>query len=280
MTPRLVWIAVASGAFGCPNKENGSKAGPTPTASASAVPISRAYRAGKVEVGRTILVRVAFARRRAAPLWPIPHMVQSQCRGSDHVTDEALSASADLGANGAVVWIDDIHEGNPLRAGSASQDEKGCVFAPHVMALPASGTLWLSNGDPANHAARFDFDGDEGLSFMKTLPAGGSVGVPISEDWAGRVAKITCPIHLWMWSYALFFEHPYFAVTEGGNAMIQGVPDGTYHVTAWHEGTTSTYDSSVKLAAPETARAVVDVRGGDARVEFVIADDGRISLRR
>jgi hypothetical protein len=144
------------------------------------------------------------------------------------------------------------------------------------MALPASGALTLSNSDPANHAVHFDFDGDEALGFMKTLPAGGSVAVPIMGEWAGHVAKILCPIHLWMWGYALFFEHPYFAVTDGGNARIEGVPGGTYHVTVWHEGTTSTYDSSVKLSAPQTARAAVDVRGGDARVEFVIADDGTI----
>jgi hypothetical protein len=207
-------------------------------------------------------------------------MVQSQCGRAEHVSDEALSASDDGGVNGAVVWLDDIREGKPVAAVSALQDEKGCVFAPHVMALPASGTLKLSNSDPANHAVRFEFEGDEALDFMKTLPAGGSIGVPLQQDWAGHVAKITCPIHLWMWSYALFFEHPYFAVTEGGTARIDGVPSGTYHLTAWHEGTTSTYDSSVKLSAPQTARSVVNVGEGDAKLQFVIAEDGTIAPSR
>jgi hypothetical protein len=242
--------------------------------------VSHAYRIKKVDLGKSIFVRVAFANRRPVPSWPIPRMVQAQCGGADHVSDEALSASADGGANGAVVWLDDIREGNPLPPAAAAQDEKRCVFAPHVMALPASGTLKLSNGDPANHAVHFEFDGDEALGFMKTLPAGGSIGVPIQEDWAGHVAKITCPIHLWMWSYALFFDHPYFAVTEGGNARIDGVPAGTYHVTVWHEGTRSTYDSSVKLSAPVTARAVVHVGEADAKLEFVIAEDGTIASSR
>jgi hypothetical protein len=264
----------------CRSGEEGNKESPTPAVSARVETVSHAYRAKKVDDGKSLVVRVAFASRRPAPSWPIPHMVQSQCGGADHVTDEALSASADGGVNGAVVWLDDIHEGNPVPVASASQDEKGCFFTPHVLALPASGTLKLSNGDPANHAVHFEFEGDETLGFMKTLPAGGSVGVPVQEDWAGHVAKITCPIHLWMWSYALFFDHPYFAVTEGGNARIDGVPAGTYHVTVWHEGTTSTYDSSVKLSAPQTARAVVTVGDAVAKLEFVVADDGKITASR
>ncbi len=277
---RAGWLLLTIALLACPRREEASKESPSPAVSASVETASRAYRVKKVDDGHSILVRVAFAHPRSVPSWPIPRMVQSQCGGADHVSDEALSASADGGVNGAVVWLDDIHEGNPLPAASAIQNEKGCVFTPHVLALPASGTLKLANGDPANHAVRFDFDGDETLGFMKTLPGGGSIGVPIQQDWAGHVAKITCPIHLWMWSYALFFEHPYFATTEGGNARIDGVPAGTYHVTVWHEGTTSTYDSSVKLSAPKTARSVVRVGEGDAKLEFVIAEDGTLAPHR
>jgi hypothetical protein len=276
----FLFVSFLSVLAACRNTEEPGKASPSPAVSAKVEAVSRAYRVKKVDDGKAIRVRVTFANPRPPPAWPIPRMVQTQCGGADHVSDEALSASPDGGVNGAVVWLDDIHEGNPLPSAAASQDEKRCVFAPHVLALPASGTLTLAIGDPANHAVRFDFEGDDDLGFMKTLPAGGSIGVPIQQDWAGRVAKLTCPIHLWMWSYALFFEHPYFAVTEGGDARLGGVPAGTYHVTVWHEGTTSTYDSRVKLSAPETARAEVHVGGGDAKIAFVIADDGTIAPSR
>jgi hypothetical protein len=219
-----------------------------------------------------------MASKRPAPAWPIPRMVQSQCQGSDHVMDEALSAT-DGGVNGAVVWLDDIHEGRPLVPASAVQDEERCAFTPHVLALPAAGTLKLSNGDPANHADRFDFGGDGKLDFMKTLPGGGSVTVPIQEDWAGKVARVSCPIHLWMYGYALFFEHPYFAVTEAGAARLEQVPPGTYHLVVWHEGTKSTFDSSVKLAPPETAKVEVAVTDADVKRRFVIADDGTITAK-
>ncbi len=220
-----------------------------------------------------------MATRRASTPWAIPRMVQSQCGGADHVANEALSASPDGGANGAVAWLDDIHEGRPLAPASAVQDEKRCTFTPHILTLPALGMLTLSNGDPSNHAVRLEFVGDSSLDLMKTLPAGASIGVPIKEEWAGKIARVTCPIHLWMYGYALFFEHPYFAVTESGVARIEDVPPGTYHLVVWHEGMTSTYDSSVKLSPPETARVEVVVGEGDVTRGFVIADDGAITAK-
>jgi hypothetical protein len=239
----------------------------------------RGYHQKAVENGKAIGVRVSFAHPKPPPSWPIPPMVRSQCAEADHVVDEAWSASADGGANGAVIWIDDIHEGRPLTYASAVLDQKRCVFTPHVLALPAAGTLTLTNGDPANHADRFEFGGEGALDFMRTLPGGGSVTVSIPEDWAGRIARISCPIHLWMGGYALFFEHPYFAVTQAGRARLEGVPTGNYHLLVWHEGTTSTYDSKVVLAPPQEARVEVTVADADIERAFVIADDGRIAPR-
>ena len=179
---RTLWaqgaLACALAAWGCPAKDDPGALASKPSASVEAVAttVSHAYHAVPVEDAKAIAVRVDFAHPRPPPSWPIPRMVQSQCGDSDHVLDEALSASPDGGANGAVVWLEDIHEGRPLAAADAVQDEKHCVFTPHILALPASGTLTLTNGDPANHADRFEFGGDSSLDFMKTLPGGGKLG--------------------------------------------------------------------------------------------------------
>jgi hypothetical protein len=263
-------------------KDETSRNRPAPVASVQVTASSsqRSYRVGAVENGRAILVRVSMATYRSPSTWPIPRMVRSQCGGADHVVDEARSALADGRVNGAVVWLDDIHEGRPLVPAVAVLDQKGCMFAPHILALPAAGTVTLSNGDPANHADRFEFGGDGELDFMKTLPGGGSVTLPIQEDWAGRIARVSCPIHLWMGGYALFFGHPYFAVTEAGIARLQGVPPGTYHLTLWHEGMTSTYESAIKLSPPRTIRIEISVGpADDVERAFLIADDGTLSLQ-
>jgi hypothetical protein len=267
----------------CPAKDEPKPGAPPKAASVEVTRSSssspKTYRSIVVENGRAIEVRVDLASQRSPPVWPIPRMVQTQCGGSDHVLDEALSASPDGGANGAVVWLDDIHEGRAVAPASATLDQRRCIFAPHILALPAAGTLTLTNGDPANHADRFEFGADGALDFMKTLPGGGSIGVPIQEDWAGRIARVSCPIHLWMGGYALFFSHPYFAVTEGGKARLEGVPPGTYHLAVWHEGTTSTFDSQIKLAPPQTSRIEIVVGDTDLKRSFVIAGDGTIKPR-
>jgi hypothetical protein len=205
-------------------------------------------------------------------------MVRTQCKGAQGAPNEALVVAPDGGVSGAVVWLDDIHEGDPLpEAPAATQDESRCAFSPHVLAMPAAGTLKLTNGDPANHAARFEFSPDDPDNFMKTLPAGGFLGIPVKPDWAGRVAKVTCPIHLWMWGYVLFFEHPYFAVTDAGQARITNVPPGTYNLHVWHEGLGTTYASSLTLAAPVETRVQVTVGdAADVTRTFALDSDGAI----
>jgi hypothetical protein len=217
--------------------------------------------------------------------WDIPPMVRSQCGGAAKAANEALSVSGpgDAGLDDAVVWLDDIHEGAPLPssppAHAYEQDEKSCSFLPHVIAMPASGTLKLTNSDPANHAVRFEFKGDrtdESEDFTKTLPPGTTYGIDVKPDWAGRWARVTCPIHLWMSAYVHFFDHPYFAVTHAGMARLENVPPGRYHVTVWHEGTGVTFASSLKFPPPETARAEVAVDAADVKVAFAMSSDGKI----
>jgi hypothetical protein len=239
-----------------------------------------AYRVKSVEGGRSIEVRLTHEGPKRVTSWDIPAMVRSQCGGAQHVADEALVVGDGGAVDGAVVWIDDIHQGAPLPEQAAVvQDERRCAFTPHVLAVGVRGTLTLKNSDPANHAVRFDFADAADEGFTKTLPAGATYGIEVKPDWAGHYARVTCPIHLWMWSWVHFFEHPYFAVTYGGVARLENVPPGRYHVTVWHEGLGTAYASSLKFAPPETARSEVTVEREDAKLSFTMGQDGKMSPR-
>ena len=51
----------------------------------------------------------------------------------------------------------------------------------------------------------------------------------------GNVIKIECDAHDFMHAWAFAAENPYAAVTkEDGSFAIDGLPDGTYEVKAWH----------------------------------------------
>jgi len=51
------------------------------------------------------------------------------------------------------------------------------------------------------------------------------------------VVPLLCNVHPEMAAYVVVSPTPYFAETdEAGNYKIKDVPDGSYTVTAWHEG--------------------------------------------
>ncbi len=295
---RAVTLAVLAGAAtGCPDK--GTQADP-PSASPGATPqpgsasAPKGPRGGYHEkagtVGHAVEIRVRFAGTAPTARWDIPPMVRPQCGDADKAGNEALSVSADGGLDDAVVWLDDIHEGEPLASATPpqgfQQDEKRCTFTPHVLAMPVGATLKLTNSDPANHAVRFELRAEEpddearneNDDFTRTLPAGAAFGLDVKPDWAGRYARVTCPIHLWMSAYVHFFEHPYFAVTKAGVARLERVPPGRYHLRVWHEGIGVTYASSIKFPPPVTARAEVAVDEGDAKVAFTMNADGKLAV--
>ena len=50
-------------------------------------------------------------------------------------------------------------------------------------------------------------------------------------------APLLCNVHPEMSGYVVVSPTPYYAETDvGGNYTIKDVPDGSYTVTAWHEG--------------------------------------------
>jgi hypothetical protein len=214
-------------------------------------------------------VRLVYAGTARVPM-AIPAEFASHCGGASTVPDSVVDVDAKGGVSGAVVWIDDIHEGAPPSSGPAVLDQRACAFAPHVLAMTAGAPLALTNGDPANHAVRLDFvGGPEDDSVVKMVPPGGRDTIATSAAWAGRVARVTCPIHPWMLAWARFFDSPYFAVTQGGVARIADVPQGAWHVSVWHEGL------GVDAGAVQ-ARVDATVRDRDVVVKLALRDDGTI----
>ena len=185
-------------------------------------PAASAYRVRPVTDGRTVEVRLVYAGKPRPP-WKVPAAFASHCGGAAEVPDPSVEVDAKGGVTGAVAWIDDLHEGEPLVPADVVLDQKSCTFAPHVLAMAAGAKLGLTNRDPANHAMRLDFlGGPEDESVVKMVPPGNADAIATQGAWAGRVGRVTCPIHPWMLGWVHFFDHPYFAVTRGGVARIPG----------------------------------------------------------
>jgi plastocyanin len=115
-------------------------------------------------------------------------------------------------------------------------DQKGLVFAPHIMAVQQGTTVDFLNSDTVAHNVFWpSIGGDKKLTKnLGTWPKGEKKS--FTFDKAG-VVPLLCNVHPDMGAYIVVSPTPYFAETDDAGAYkIKDVPDGSYSVTVWHEG--------------------------------------------
>ena len=118
-------------------------------------------------------------------------------------------------------------------------DQKGLTFVPQLMVVQQHTTVQFLNSDNVQHNVFWpSIGGDKkAAKNLGTWPKGEQR--PFTFDKAG-VVPLFCNVHPEMEAYIVVSPTPYFAQTDdGGNYKIKDIPDGSYTVTAWHEGAKS-----------------------------------------
>lgn len=143
-------------------------------------------------------------------------------------------------------------------------DQRHETFIPLVVIVRKGGEVVFTNNDTTMHQVysfspikQFQFEIDKG-----------QVSKSVHFDKTG-VAAIGCNIHDNMVAYVYVADAPFAAVTDAnGHAEIRDVPNGNYHVTAWHpqvrlgkpltptELTVSGNSTKLALALPLTIMAM------------------------
>jgi len=157
----------------------------------------------------------------------------------------------------SVVYVDTIAGKTfPAPKDHPVVDQKGLMFSPHIMVVQRGTTVDFLNSDNVAHNtfwAAIGTDKKAGHN-LGTWPKGEKRSYTF--DKAG-VVPLLCNVHPEMLGYLVVSPTPYFAESDdSGNYKIQGVPDGSYTVTAWHEG------------AKGQSKSVI-VSGG-AKADFVV----------
>ena len=115
-------------------------------------------------------------------------------------------------------------------------DQKGLLFQPHITVVQAGTTVDFLNSDTVAHNVFWTgVGGNKKLGHnLGTWPKGEKRSFKF--DTAGA-APLLCNVHPEMAGYVVVVPTPYFATTDkSGEYKIENVPDGSYTVTAWHEG--------------------------------------------
>ncbi len=148
-----------------------------------------------------------------------------------------ISGKVEGTTGNAVVWVDAIPGKTfPAPPTPFLMDQRGLTFQPHVMVVPEGATVKFENDDSVAHNVFWpSVGGDKKLSHnLGTWPQGQA------KEWKfehAGVVPLLCNVHPEMSAYVVVTPTPYFAKTDSqGNFRIMNVPDGTYKVSAWKEG--------------------------------------------
>ena len=115
-------------------------------------------------------------------------------------------------------------------------DQKGLMFQPHIIVVQQGTTVQFLNSDSVAHNVFWiSVAGNKKLGHnLGTWPQGQKR--PFKFDNPGAV-PLLCNVHPDMSGYIVVSPTPYYALTDkSGDYKIENVPDGSYTVTAWHEG--------------------------------------------
>jgi len=137
-------------------------------------------------------------------------------------------------------------------------DQKQCEFLTPVFAARVGQPIDVHNSDPVGHNTNIS-----GTSFNQLIPAGqGTIFKADAET--PMPTMVTCNIHPWMKSYAVFRKDGYVAVSAAdGTFTIPDLPAGeTLEFQVWHERSTGP-NGALGLAKPElkwTSRGRFQIR--------------------
>jgi len=151
-----------------------------------------------------------------------------------------ISGSVSGVAGESVVYVEAVPGKTfPAPTQHAVVDQRGLLFQPHITVVQMGSTVDFQNSDKVAHNVFWtNIGGNKKLGHnLGTWPQGEKRSFKF--DTPGAV-PVLCNVHPEMSAYIVVAPTPYFAETnKSGEYKIENVPDGSYKVTAWHEGAKS-----------------------------------------
>ncbi len=149
----------------------------------------------------------------------------------------SISGKVPHGKGGIVVYVDSIPGKTfPAPEKHFAMDQKALLFQPHILVVPVGATVDFQNSDNVAHNVFWpNVGGNKKDSHnLGTWPKGQVRNFKF--DTAG-VVPLLCNVHPEMSGFIVVTPTPYSAEADSSGAYkIDDVPDGTYTLVMWHEG--------------------------------------------
>jgi plastocyanin len=200
------------------------------------------------------VVRVAFP----VEVKKLPVTIDQYVCGKEKVAED-LVVNAQRGVRNAVVWLKNpppVASGDAVapRPDKVEMDQKGCVFVPRVVLVPAGGTVEFLNSDRLLH--NLHSTSQDNPTFNRTQPRGRVIPIAFARP---EIIRVNCDLHSWMRGWVVVADHPFYAMSDdNGEFALSGVPPGKYTLQIWQESLgISSQDVTV---TGDEARVTVDLK--------------------
>jgi plastocyanin len=179
----------------------------------------------------------------------------AQTRGGTQAATENVVVGTNGGLANVVVYLSQGLSGTePASSQAVTMEQKGCQYVPHVVAVNPGQHMTVLNDDKTSHNIHPDpKPGGGNVAWNKSQLVGSPA---IDVTWVSEEVAIPvkCNIHPWMRAYIVVVKGPNGVSNGTGSFKLDGVPPGTYTLTAWHE-TYGTQTQKVTVAAGKPATA-------------------------
>ncbi len=198
--------------------------------------------AATAEPGTTLAGVIKFdgpvPQRTPIDMTPTKGGAKDECSAL-HKTPQ-LSETAIVSADGHVANVfvyvkKGLEKGKiyPMPSEPAVLNQSGCMYQPRVQGVRVGQSLVIRNSDKLTHNTRsYAF---RNRAFNIAQPADSEEREKVFSK-PEKAIQMGCDIHSWMKAFVFAMDNPFFAVSDQqGEFKIEGLPEGEYTITAWHE---------------------------------------------
>jgi len=179
----------------------------------------------------------------------------AQTRGGSQATAENVVVGANGGLANVVVYISQGLSGaGPVSSQPVRLGQKGCQYVPHVVAVNPGQPMTITNDDKTTHNIHTAPKPDGGNKGWNRSQLTGGPAIDVKWPAEEVAIPVKCNVHPWMRGYIVVVKGPYSVTNSAGSFSLDGVPLGTYTLTAWQE-TYGTQTQSITVTAGKPAMA-------------------------